>query len=225
MYSQKNLAAVIILSLIFVSVQNCLYANERDNEKSFYVKRGTYLEIFGVNNAIGGDFDDSRILYSYYSFYDLPDIDSGMGFGLALGLRDEKGALELSYQRSTHDTSSSFIFIGSQKAYLNALDLNLKIDAFAKDEIRPHILLGCGIPFLTIENSKLEGYYSFDDETFFGVSGHLGCGLSYFLNPQICITGGAAYRWMWFSSVDGVDIDESLSAGGLSFRLGLAYTF
>ena len=226
MFGMRDKVVIILLSFMVLSVSGFLNAEESENEKPFSVKEGIYLELFGVYNQVGGDFDDSSVLVSFPTIYDIPDVDPGIGFGLALGRRYDKGAIEVSYQRSTHDTTSSFIGVGEQKGYLNTLDLNFKIDVFAKEKIRPHILLGFGFPWLTITDSQVELYgVKNKDETFSGLSGNIGFGLSQFMNPQMCVTAGVMYRYMMFTSVDGLSIEDDLSAGGLSFRLGLSFTF
>lgn len=216
-----NGKAALFIVLVFVLID--IVTPISAEESAFYTQDGLYLEIFGVRNSVGKDFDDSISLLTSSALYDVPDVDAGNGFGISLGAKKKNTAFEFSYQRSTHDTSSSYVGIGDQTGYLNIFDMNAKIDIFAKEQVRPYLLLGFGIPWLTITDSMYDG--SYDDETFIGLSGNLGAGLAYYLNPRVCLTGGMTYRWMIFTSVDGVEIEDDLSAGGPCFRLGLAFTF
>lgn len=226
MENYKRGLVIIVLSFLVFVLPSFLYAeDEKNNLKSFNIKNGTYLEIFGVQNRVGKDFYGTY-LTSTEAVADVPDVDPGGGFGISLGQRGERGAFEISYQRSDHDTHSYFTDIGDQKGYLNIIDFNIKVDVCAKERVRPYFLLGFGFPWLTITDSYMDVYDdSLQNETFLGISGNVGCGLAYFLTPRLCITGGMAYRWMFFTSVKGYSIEENLSAGGPCLRLGLAYTF
>jgi opacity protein-like surface antigen len=151
-------------------------------------------------------------------------VDAGTGFGIILGARGTRGAVELSYQRSSHDTSSFFTVPGESTATYNVIDLNAKIDVFAQDQLRPYVLLGFGFPWLTIEESATDGF-SYYDETFHGFAFNVGAGAAYYLHPQWALTGGLIYRWSWFWSVEDYDIDDDLSANTLGLTFGITYTF
>ncbi len=220
--SRRMSAIFVILSCALFLMSSSIYADE-DYLGSFNVQDGFYLEFFGIRNSIGGDFDDTSYLYRWDTIYDVPKVDAGYGFGASLGLRTDNAAFEVSYQRSTHDTFSSFTEIGEQEASLSILDFNAKFDIFEKDRVRPYLLVGLGLPWLTIPDSMIDTTYN--DETFYGISGNLGVGLAYYFNPKVCITGGMIYRWLYFTSVEGVSIHDELSAGGPCFRLGIAFTF
>jgi len=199
-------------------------------EESSNVKDGFYLGLSLVHNGMSGDFDDTTFLVSPPDVYDVPDVDSGAGFGVMAGWRSSKGALEFGYQRSIHDTSSSFVDIGDSEASYNVVDLNIKFDIFAESDLfarhglRPYLLVGLGIPWLTIEDSMTDGY-SYDDETFVGFCLNAGAGIAYYFHPQWAVTGGVIHRWNWFGSVEGESIDDSLKERALGFTVGIAYTF
>ena len=194
---------------------------------SSYVKDGWYLGLQAVHNSMSDDdfAADGTILTVPGDLFDLPEVDAGTGFGVVLGMKRDRVALELGYQRSSHDTSSFFVVApGESEASYNVIDLNFKVDVLARDKLRPYILFGFGIPWLTIDGSAFDGtkYY---DETFHGFAFNLGAGVAYYLRPQWALTGGLMYRYSWFSSVEGNDIDDSLTANVLAFTLGIAYTF
>jgi len=199
-------------------------ATEESAEEPEVVKNGFYLGAMFVYNNMTGDFDDSTYYVTYSDLYDVPDVDSGSGFGAVMGWRRDRGSIEIGYQRTSHDTSSSFTDMAESDASYNVIDMNLKVDVFAKSRVRPYILLGVGIPWLTIEDGSTDGD-SYDDETFVGICLDAGAGVSYYFRPQWAVTGGLIYRWNWFTSVDSTSLDDNLSESTLGFTVGVAYTF
>jgi hypothetical protein len=183
-----------------------------------------------VYNNMSGDFDDTRYLVSSSGAYDVPDVQGGTGFGIVAGWRESRGALEFGYQRSNHNTFSSFGDIGESEASYNVIDMNFKMDVFqkidvlAQNRLKPYILLGLGLPWLTIKDSMTEGG-SLEDETFWGFALNMGAGMAYYFHPQWAVTGGVIYRWNWFGSVEGTELANSLSESALGFTVGVAYTF
>lgn len=221
----KNILTIIMLNLLFLVSASVVYA-----QGSSYVKEGAYLGVYFTDARMFGDFDNTVSYYGYDEIYEVPYVDDGTGFGVVLGARTEKGAVELGYQRTRHDTIS----LGGDKASYNIIDLNFKVDVFARDQVRPYILFGFGFPWLTIENGLAEldyDYYlddyvlSFEDETFFGFALNAGAGLAYYFHPQWAVTGGVIYRWNWFTSAEGSDLDDNLLERAFCFNVGIAYTF
>ena len=192
---------------------------------SFKPKNGTYLiGSWIVGNAVGGDFDDQTFYTSDTAVYDVPSIDDGQGFAVALGGTSAGASFEISYMRTIHDTHSSFVDIGDQEAAFNAIDFNIKIHIIKEGRLRPYVLLGVGIPWITVENSMFE-FGSYHDETFVGISGNLGGGLAYYVTPQVFVNAGVVYRWSSFGSIEGTSLDDNVGASGPSFSLGLGYVF
>jgi len=217
----KRLSTIIVASLLVLAAVSAVHA-----EDSSDVKDGWYLGLQAVDNSMSGDFDNSTYYLDPPELFDVPEVDDGTGFGFLLGVKRDKIALELGYQRSSHDTTSSFIDMGSggnSEASFNVIDLNFRYDIFAQNRFRPYVLLGVGFPWLTIEDSMLDGT-SYEDETFTGIGFNLGAGVAYYLHPQWALTGGLIYRWNRFGSVEGNKI-EKLSEKTLGLSLGLTYTF
>jgi hypothetical protein len=221
----KNILTIIMLNLLFLVSASVVYA-----QGSSYVKEGAYLGVYFTDARMFGDFDNTVSYYGYDEIYEVPYVDDGTGFGVVLGARTEKGAVELGYQRTRHDTIS----LGGDEASYNIIDLNFKVDVFAHDQVRPYILFGFGFPWLTIENGLagldydyyLDDYVlSFEDETFFGFALNAGAGLAYYFHPQWAVTGGVIYRWNWFTSAEGSDLDDNLLERAFCFNVGIAYTF
>lgn len=217
----KKLLIIIVLNLFVFVVTSAVYA-----QGSEYVKEGTYLGIYLTENQMFGDFDGSPRYYHDYFFteiYDVPYVDDGTGFGVVLGSRGPKGAFEFGYQRTMHDTRSAYIDMGESEALYSVIDLNFKIDVFARNRTRPYVLFGFGFPWLTVKDGFYDG--SYNDETFFGFALNAGTGVAYYLHPQLAVTGGLIYRWNWFSSAEGSSLDENLLEKAFCFNIGIAYTF
>ncbi len=198
------------------------YVFAEDSE--FKVKNGFYVGLLYVNNSIDGDFNDDSVYYSSTHVYNVPEADSGGGFGLILGSRFNKGAFEFGYQQSKHETHSAFVDVGDQDAEYNLVDMNFKFDVFAKGRLRPNIILGLGYTWLDIENNKTDGQ-TLSDERFTGWAANLGAGLAYFITPQWCINGALMYRWQSYGEIDGNELEDSTSGSGVCYNVGMAYTF
>ena len=223
MLQLRTLACVCFVLLLVLAPYVC--AQDADSGQFFTPADGVYVsESWIINNAVGGEFDDTITYNSGTSIYDVPDVDNGMGFGVALGVTGPGASGEIGYVRTVHDTSSTFPGIGAQEAAFNAIDFNLKIHLTRENRFRPYVLLGIGIPWITITDSEFQGGSSFDDETFVGISGNLGGGIVFYLTEQLFINAGAMYRFSSFGSVDGNDI-ERLYAGSPSFTVGMGFTF
>ncbi|MCU0915162.1 MAG: porin family protein [Planctomycetes bacterium] len=222
--------AVVVLGLglsLSVALASPLGAEE---ETLGYVKPGFYVGAALIYNNVSGDFDDTQTLETPAGLIDMPEVDNGPGFGVLLGHRWGRVSLELGYQRTSHDTRTShatFQDLGrttSDAAY-NVVDLNVKIDVFAWNRLRPYILFGAGVPWLTIDEDKLNNDNEFEDVTFVGYCLNLGGGVAYYFRPQWAVTAGGIYRWNWFTSAGDGGLDEDPAAEVFSLTVGVAYTF
>ena len=212
----KKFSTIIILSLLISVMTSAIYAKD-----DAYVKEGTYLGIFRTQNQMSGDFKGITYLSTPSKFYDVPNLESGDGFGVVLGGRASDGSFEFGYQRSRHDTSS--LLFGYSEASYNLIDMNFKFDCFAQERIKPYILFGFGYSWLTIEDGSYNG--SYDDATYHGFAWNMGAGAAYYFHPQWAVTGGVTKRWNGFGTVDGVEIADSLSENTFCFNIGIIFTF
>lgn len=192
-------------------------------EEQMVVDDGFYLGIALVHNSMSGDFDNTAVYYTSTTLYDVPDVDNGAGFGVSAGYRMNRGVYEIAYQRTNHDTVSSFEDVGDSAIY-SVLDFNLKYDLAELNRIRPYVLLGIGVAWMTVEDSASDGW-DLEDETFLGHCWNLGAGVNYYINPKLSATGGLVYRWNSFGSVEGTELEDDLKEKALGLSVGLAYTF
>ncbi len=195
------------------------------------VKDGYYLGGTLVYNQMSGDFDDSIIYESTdeadLDLFNVPDVDNGAGFGLYLGRRVDRLSFEIGYQSTSHETNTVIPEIGKQDGVYNVVDLNIKIDIIARGRLRPYVLIGGGIPWLTIENSRStdDGVTWNKDLRFVGACFNAGVGVAYYFHPQWALTAGLLHRWNWFTDGDGFELEGGLEERTLSLTTGLAYTF
>ena len=105
------------------------------------------------------------------------------------------------------------------------IDLNVKIDVFAQNKLRPYVLLGAGFPWLTVDGGTLDNDGSLDDSRYYGFCLNAGVGVAYYFDPQWALTAGLIHRWNWFNHVDNFRIDDDLYAHALGFTVGFTYTF
>lgn len=227
---------------VVVCLALCLIAACATRTKaSEYVKDGFYLGAMFAYNSMDGDFDDTyTITYDEESDrtdeFDVPDVDDGGGFGLVIGRRFDKISLEFGYQRTIQDTYSSLaeidgeevtFLIGDSEATYQVFDLNVKIDVFAQEKLRPYVLLGGGLCSLDIDDSRSEGPdQPWNKEAeYSGYCLNAGVGAAYYFHPQWAVTGGLIHRWNTFNHVKGARLEDNIHERALGFTVGIAYTF
>jgi hypothetical protein len=237
MIMSKSGKAAVVVCLALCLVAAC----PTRADASEYVKDGLYLGAMFAYNSMDGDFDDSHIITyepeaGRTDEFDVPDVDEGAGFGLVIGRRFDKISLEFGYQRTIQDTYSSLwtldgedvvLLIGDSEATYQVFDLNVKIDVFAQDRLRPYVLLGGGLTTLDIDDSRSEG----PDEPwnkeaeYSGYCLNAGVGAAYYFHPQWAVMGGLIHRWNTFNYVKGARLDSNIHERALGFTVGIAYTF
>lgn len=226
---------------VVVCLALCLFAAyPTRTEGSEYVKDGFYLGALFAYNSMDGDFDDSHTITYRDSDrtdeFDVPDVDEGAGFGLVIGRRFDWISLEFGYQRTVQDTSSSLwaldgedvvLLIGDSEATYQVFELNVKIDVFSRDRLRPYVLLGGGLCSLDIDDSRTEGPdQPWNKEAeYSGYCLNAGLGAAYYFHPQWAVTGGLIHRWNTFNHVKGARLDNDIHERALGFTVGIAYTF
>lgn len=191
-----------------------------------YVKEGMYVGFNLTYNTISGDFDGQSALVSATEIIVIPKVESNMGFGALLGVRFKKGALELSYQRSEHDDTS---VLGKGTTVYNIVDIDFKIYPSAESQMQPYLLLGMGIPWLVVRDGAYTAT-AVGDGTLRGLGFNIGGGVSYYLQPTICVNGGVTYRLISYSTATGVSgisntIQDGLGGSGLTLKGGITFTF
>ena len=78
----------------------------------------------------------------------LPKLDKQKMFRGVVGYRYEKAALELSYERTSHN--GVFGEVGTGEATFQQLNVDTRFFFLTHGRIQPYILAGAGFPWLTI---------------------------------------------------------------------------
>ena len=224
---QNTIAMVCACALVTVTATPSVCTGE-----IYKMKEGIYVGGSVLYNWMSGDFDDIGLLTEDEGsdICITPEVDDGPGFGVAVGWRRFSDAIELSYQHSVHDVDTSIFNIGDDDASYNSIDINYKLDVFqdlsyfAQRQMRPYVLIGLAIPWLTLDDVYWNGH-ALHDETFWGLGLNLGMGVNYYFDPQWALTGGLTYRWNWFSELGEKYIDDCLEEETLSVTMGISYTF
>lgn len=194
--------------------------------RTVYAKSGFYIGLNVPYNTIGGDFDGKRIMVSIDDLILVPKIDSNFGWGVTLGTRSEKGAIELNYVRSKHD--GTWMGLKGESVF-NMVSVDFKGFFLTDKPIQPFLLYGIGYSRLVVKDGSVNEKGDVGDGTFSGLGANLGAGLAYYIHPRFSVHGGIIYRAILYFIGEGVKsygtFDENLYGGGLSGNIGVTYTF
>ena len=193
-----------------------------------HVIDGVYFGGLIGYQSIGGDFKGNSYISvpSLGEQDNIPEIDGGMGFGIVGGFKRGKGALEVSYVRSTHDGS----YLGTATdVVFQAFNFDAKYYPLPYIPTQPFLLIGLSVPSLKAENVSNSGLYGIDDAKFTGIGLNLGAGILLKFTPRMALTGTVGYRWIsygWVKGASNEKIDISnLNGSGMMFHAGLVYNF
>jgi hypothetical protein len=134
----------------------------------------------------------------------LPKLDKQHMFRGILGYRYEKVAIELSYERTSHNGS---FFEGTGKATFQQVNVDGRFFFLTHGRVQPYLLVGGGIPWLTIKDGSFledEPERGLGDGTFNGFALNTEVGMTVYPHPQIGIVLGYGYRPIWFAGVTGI---------------------
>lgn len=193
----------------------------------FRVRQGLFLGAFFSVANVEGEADGERVYVDPAEVLFSPELDDGVGFGVAIGGRGEHLSVELNYQRTFHDWSHD-LAPWADDAALNLVNLAVKIYPLASYWIQPTIHLAVGCPWLEVDGGSLRPAGR-GDATYFGISGEAGGGLTLYPLPEWGISAIAGYRVMYFVDAWGEDVSGPLSDGldahGWFLQCGVTYTF
>ncbi len=195
-------------------------------EGGFSPRKGFYFDVHGMWAQLGGDFDgDTVLLSSTGESIEIPDADSGVGFGLAFGHRWNRHAIELAFNQTRHDGAAPSL-PGGDITY-SAVDFDWRYFFRPEERLQPFFQAGFGFAFATLEDSSMGT--SVGDADLSGLELGLGGGAEYYLSERWSLGLRALYRQAFFDTAEGVDgdsgsIDESVDGGGLALVLGVSFT-
>jgi hypothetical protein len=135
----------------------------------------------------------------------LPKLDKQKMFRGVLGHRYEKAALELSYERTSHN--GTFGDVGTGQATFQQLNVDTRFFFLTRARVQPYMLLGGGFPWLTIKDSSFladQPDAGVGDSRFKGYALNTEAGVTVYQHPQVGIVLGYGYRPMWFDRATGI---------------------
>ena len=168
-----------------------------------YAKEGGY---FGVTGLLGFTFDghtfDGESAYVEVDGDEvmiLPKLEKKNLYRVILGHRWEKGAFEVSYDRTKHDG----VFLGETgEATFQAVNFDGRFFMATQGPVQPHVLVGGSIPWLNIKDgSFLDPLVG--DARFRGYGVNTEAGVTVFPHPKVGVSIGYSYRVMWFDRASG----------------------
>ena len=177
-------------------------------EPQGFAKVGGYVGgSFVPNFTLDGETFDGMTLYREIGGDEvgiLPKLDKQHKFKGILGYRGKMAALELSYERTNHDGT---FFDGTGEATFQSVDLNGRFFALTNGRFQPYVLLGGGIPWLTVKDGSFledEPEKGFGDGSWKGYSVNTEVGVALYPHPQLGVMVGYGYRAIWFDRATGI---------------------
>lgn len=153
----------------------------------------------------------------------LPELDPGLGWGAALGLRAPRAAFEFNYQSTEHDASSTSGFDSRFLGY------NLDFKFFLREaRVQPFILLGLGAQCVEVEDGSAGAGGEVEDAVFEGIGFQVGGGVQVYASPRVAFFLQGGFRYTSFDSVEGVvdgDLADEIDDSGAFAAAGVSYTF
>ncbi len=196
-------------------------------DHSGWAKQGVYIGGNVVQNSeIGHDFDGDTVLVDEDgNAIVLPDLGSDQGFGVRLGYRFQKRALELGLERLYIDGEFLGFGVDTEVTYLN---LHFKEYFLTKTPIQPFLLLGASSIWAELEDAAVNAAgTALRNADLVGHSGNVGGGIAVLPLPSIHLEASAIYHLSTITQASGFGnsslIDGNVDMSGWIF--GLAATF
>ena len=172
-------------------------------ERHGFAKEGGYVGVSGLLGfTLDGNVFDGESAYLEVDGEEvmiLPKLEKKNLIRAILGHRWEKGAFEVSYDRTKHDG----VFHGeSGEATFQAVNLDGRFFMATQGPVQPHVLVGASIPWLRIKDgSFLDPVVG--DARFRGYGVNTEAGVTVFPHPKVGVSVGYSYRVMWFDRASG----------------------
>jgi hypothetical protein len=181
--------------------------------------------------SVQGDFDGDKGFTTPDGTGVIPDLKTGAGFGLVVGLKHDgtsgKGlALEGSLQGTHHDASAVGGF--SSSADLALISGDVKLFPMTRGSLQPWIQLGLCAASMRVKNGFFRSTGGQKDLTYTGTGLDVGTGLLFYATPRVALHAAAIYRFIRYDEVDygtRARFNDDLKGGTLSVELGATLRF
>jgi hypothetical protein len=192
------IVAVPAMMAIFAAPAFC------QEERHGYAKEGGYV---GVAGLLGFTFDgnvfDGETGYIEEDGDELmilPKLEKRNLIRGILGHRWEKGAFEVSYDRTKH--TGTFLGQSFGETTFQAVNFDGRFFMATQGPVQPHVLVGASIPWLRIKDgSFLDPVVK--DARIRGYGVNTEAGVTVFPHPKVGVGIGYSYRVMWFDRASG----------------------
>lgn len=224
--NQKTLLLSILALIVSVGFTRQVFAQEGEGSPDF-IKSRSYIGVLGTSATIDhwGDFQGIHYVTSIpvsatsgstnneRDF--IPSIDRNFGFGVLLGHREGPWAAEVSFWRSDHTATGTYVLTAgvtttlTDPASLQAINVDFKRYFFTQLPTQPFINIGISFPWLWVQDFSWQLDSSnnptgrINNETISGIGLNLGAGLEIYLDNGFSILGGLYQRWTEFNQVSG----------------------
>jgi hypothetical protein len=147
----------------------------------------------------GGELDGKLVLGDPVYAYFLPRLDPSAGFSVQGGAALKSGIWSAGYFQSSHNA----YFQGWERsATLHAVEIEGKGYLIRARPVRPFLLAGFSIPWLTVKDGSLKGDAVYDAH-YIGLGVKVGAGLAAQIVPRVILTAGLHYRYLALLYVKG----------------------
>ncbi len=204
----RNTRATWFSSAVFALLIVCMVPAAASSQDQGVAKPGGYAGgSFVPRFTLDGESFDGLTYYQEVGGDEialLPKLDQQSMFRGILGYRYERAAIELSYERTSHNGAFAE---ATGKATFQQVNLDARYFFLTRARIQPYVLVGGGIPWLTIKDGSFlenEPEGSVGDGTFNGVALNTEVGVTVYPHPKIGIVLGYGYRPIWFHRVTGI---------------------
>ena len=195
-------------------------------------ENGFYLDTHIAFNSIGSGFDGESILVAADDVFAVPEFDSGIGFGLAVGFRFEELYTEFSFQRTTHN----FMFTGIDGDAVQSIwSLNFRRLFLKNSKLQPFLQIGWMpiMPLRVKEGALLISQDINSDAIFLGGIGNFnaGGGVEFIVGSKLSTRFSILYKRARYVSVESseenvaIKLEDDINANDINMTLGIIFVF
>jgi outer membrane protein W len=198
-----------------------------------YAKQGFYLGLYVPYNSVSDeDFDGTSYLTDEEAdvLVLVPEVDSALGLGIALGYRFSKASVEINYLWSNHDAewSHNGLIATGDEAELSIFNLDGRYYFNTADAVQPFLYGGINITTLTAKDFAADASGP-DDAEYHGAGINFGGGVAFYITPQFALNGTLYYRYVTMTSLDAAgesgSLDDDMDASSVNLMVGASFTF
>lgn len=168
---------------------------------------------------------------SPFTVFSVPELNGATGIGASVGIRQQKGSLELNYTSFSHEGSA--LTFNAEQASHTILSVNLKRYFLTGLRIQPFIE-GDWLPYAQLKMNKgalVPGSIERTEATYHGGLDNfrVGGGVAFYWTERIGVHLSLLYRYLNFESVSGEqgashDFSEPLDGTGVNGSIAVTYT-